>query len=108
MVKTAQELAEMFAKMPPTELVWAYWYAKEEVEIHNSPDGKGVAEDDWIAIVNDIGDPPDSLYEYFCDAIDRKIRQYRCDNCYEYDYTTKELDSEKFCCDCGEENDLLT
>jgi hypothetical protein len=69
MVKTAQELAEMFAKMPPGEKVWAYWFAKDEVEVHNSPDGKGVSEEDWNFIVEDIGDETERLYECFSEAV---------------------------------------
>jgi hypothetical protein len=107
MVKTAQELAEMFAKLPPGEKVWAYWYCKNEIEIHNSPDGKGVAEEEWNLIVEDIGDPPDDLYEYFSSAVSNHLSQYSCEGCYEYDYTTKDVDNESLCQNCGEENDLL-
>lgn len=108
MVKTAKELVEMFAKLPPTELVWVYWYAKEEVEIHN-PDttsGAGVKDEDWVSIVNDIGDPPDQLYEYFSEACGSKLRQYLCDNCFEYDYSSKDIESQTLCKDCGEERDF--
>ena len=107
MVKTAKELVELFSKMPPDELVWVYWYAKDEIEIYNSPDGKGVSEDDWKDIVNDIGDPPDQLYEYFSEAVGSKLRQYRCDQCYEYDYTTLNNENEDLCKECGEEADVV-
>jgi predicted SprT family Zn-dependent metalloprotease len=107
MVKTAKELVEIFSKLPPDELVWAYWFAKDEIEIYNSPDGKSVEEDDWKAIVNDIGDPPDTLYEYYTEAQYRTLSKYRCDQCYEYDYTTIDSDSENLCKDCGEEADVV-
>ncbi len=107
MVKTAKELAEMFAKMPPGEKVWAYWFAKDEVEIHNSPDGKGVSEEDWNFIVEDIGDETERLYECFSEAVSNRLNKYSCEGCYEYDYTTKEIDDESLCKDCGEESDLL-
>lgn len=108
MVKTAQELAEMFAKMTPTDKVWVYWFAKDEVEIHNSPDGKGVSDEDWNFIVEDIGDEGERLHEQYSDAVSNRLSQYSCDACYEYDYTTKEVDNENLCCDCGEEKDLLS
>jgi hypothetical protein len=108
MVKTAKELAEMFEAMPPGDLVWVYWYAKDEVEIYNSPDGEhNVVDEDWKAIVNEIGEPPEQLYEYFSQAVSSQISQYSCEGCYNYDYTTREIDSEKRCQQCGEENDLL-
>lgn len=108
MVKTAKEWAEMFAKLPPTELVWAYWYSKDEVEIHNpdAPSGFGVKDEDWTSIVNDIGDPPDQLHEYFQEAYGSKLREYLCDHCYEYDYSATDIDGETHCKNCGEETDL--
>lgn len=108
MVKTAKELAEMFAKMPPSETVWVYWFAKEEIEIHNpdAPSGSGVKDEDWDAIVNDIGDPPDQLYEYFSEAYGSKLRQYLCDQCYEYDYSSMDIENETLCKECGEESDI--
>lgn len=112
MVKTAKELAEMFAKMSPDDLVWAYWYARDEVEISNDPDGtgnKGVKDEDWEVIVKDIGDVPEQIYEQFSEATRHQLGQYQCDGCYEYDYSAVENgDLETMCRYCGEETDIVS
>lgn len=112
MVRTAKEWAEVFAKIAeadPDQKVWAYCYTSDEIEIYNSPDGKGVQKSDWDIIVENIGSDYaiDSLYETFSEAVAHQLVNYRCDSCYEYDYTAKTEDSETTCQGCGEETDLL-
>lgn len=111
MIRTARELAEMFAKMSPDDLVWVYWYAKDEVEIHNPEvaSGAGVKNEDWEVIVKNIGDVPDQIYEQFSEAVRHQLGQYECSGCYEYDYSAIENGNyDTLCKDCGEETDIVS
>jgi hypothetical protein len=110
MVRTAKEWAEIVAKIAeadPDQKVWMYLFTQDEIDIYNSPDGKGVQKSDWDVIVENIGDAPDELYEGFSEAVSNQLINYRCDSCYEYDYTAKTEDNETTCQGCGEETDLL-
>jgi hypothetical protein len=110
MVRTAKEWAEIVAKIAeadPDQKVWMYLFTQDEIDIYNSPDGKGVQKADWDVIVENIGDAPDELYEGFSEAVSNRLMNYRCDSCYEYDYSSKTEDNETTCQGCGEETDLL-
>jgi formylmethanofuran dehydrogenase subunit E len=111
MVRTAKEWSDIFAKIAeadPDEKVWVYCYTSDEIEINN-PNGKGVEKADWERIVENIGSDYayDSLSETFNEAVNDQLTNYRCDSCYEYDYSARTEDNETTCQGCGEETDLL-
>lgn len=113
MIRTAKEWAELFTKLAeadPNQLVWAYLYDKAEVGYTFDNDTFIPNDEHWEKIVNDIGSDYafDTLHETFTDAIYRTLGDFRCEDCYSYDYEVKDLDGTKTCQNCGEEEDNLS
>ena len=112
MISTAGHLAELFSKMNSTDKVWYYFYTKDEIEVHNSPEPDGhISESDWVEILSTMERRDeraiDDLQETFNEAVGDNLVDIRCRECYEFDYTTIEVNEERVCKDCGEEKDGL-
>ena len=112
-VYSAKWLADYFAKKDPDEQVFAIIYDKGEVaELHNGDaEDFEIKDEDWLKVADgmDTDYLADITQDTFRQSLNDTLEEYRCGDCFGYDYNAKEKDKgEKVCVVCsGEEKDII-
>lgn len=109
MTKTVADVIKMLSAMNPDEpIMFMYWTGSEVGE--NQGNGFTATADHQKEIIDSftISDYTwEQINEDWQDAIHRVIGEFRCEDCWEYHYGSKNIDGDVTCPNCGEEKEVV-